>query len=111
MGQHQQRLLLVLDRERERWRHGLVGQHGDRRADNRDQVMGILALEISIKARSLDGNVVEMERVVAATFETVRCIGAGIPVSTGVVDDPLPLLLRAKGSAGNFDSRWLGSTS
>jgi hypothetical protein len=108
MGEHEQRLLLVRDRERERWRHGLVGQHGDRCADNRDQVIGILALEISIEAGSLDGNVVEMKRVVAATFETVRCIGAVVPVSTGVVDDPCPLLLRSEGSAGNFELQMVG---
>ena len=70
-----ERFLLVLDRERERRRHRLVGQHRDRRADHRDQVVRILALEISIEARSLDRDIVEMERVVAAALDTVRCIG------------------------------------
>jgi len=54
VGEQEQRLFLVLDRERERWRHRLVRQHGDCCADSRDQVVLVLSLEISVKAVPLD---------------------------------------------------------
>ncbi|MEI9923237.1 MAG: hypothetical protein WDN50_06660 [Bradyrhizobium sp.] len=91
MSEHEQRLLLVLDRER--WRRRLIGQDGDRRTDGRDHVVIIRALKTSIEIVALDRNVLEVKGIVTAALESIRLVGAGEPVSCGVIDDARPLLL------------------
>ena len=109
MGEQEQRLPLVLDRER--WRRGLVGQHGDRGADRRHQVVIAGALKAPVVAISLNSDVLEVERVVTPALKAVRRVRTGEPVPSCVVHHPRPLLGRPKRVHGTSKSRWLGSTS
>jgi len=106
MGEHEQRLFLVPDRERRRC--GPVGQHRDRRTDRGHRVVIVGALEASIETVALDRHVLEVKRIVAAAFKSIRRVGAGEPVSLRIIDNPRPLLRGVERRARHFEFEMIG---
>src|SRR5882757_3750736 len=94
VNEQEQRLFLVLDRKRGRRR--LVLQYGDGGADDRDQIVTVGSLETSVKAASLDRDVLEVKHGVTRAQD----IRLAFPVPFCIIHRPRPLPRRIEGGAG-----------
>src|SRR6516164_9209303 len=86
MGEHEERLLLVLDGERSR--RGVVFQYRYRGGDCRDEVVFVRSQVVSVKSVTLEGHVVKMVGAVAPSFFTPRSVAALQKISPDVVLHP-----------------------
>src|SRR5215467_7573030 len=86
MGEHEERLLLILDGERSR--RGVVFQYRYRGGDCRDEVVFVRSQVPSVKFVTLEGHVVKMVGVVAPSFFSPRSVAALQPISPDIVLHP-----------------------
>src|SRR6516164_3243664 len=86
MGEHEERLLLVLDGERSR--RGVVFQYRYRGGDCRDEVVFVRSQVVSVKSVTLEGHVVKVVGVVAHSFLPPRRAAALQKIAPDLVIHP-----------------------